>query len=158
MRRRADWLWARLGDLSARDHSGSEPKRYGKQVWEIDYPTRAGDKFFKGDGENYWLWGWGLRYPLLFPDDGTYTVGKSDYRKDWFFQQTPHATSTAWKNPDAKDPAKRARRPCGWRWPVPTATADWRSRSTANPSAHCGRSPPTPCGTTPTRASGRNSR
>ena len=69
-----------------------KPVRYGKQVWEIGYPTRAGDKFFKGDGENYWLWGWGLRYPLLFPDDITYTIGKSDYRKDWFFQQTPHAT------------------------------------------------------------------
>jgi isocitrate dehydrogenase len=56
-----------------------------------------GDKFYKGDGENYWLWGWGLRYPLLFPNDITYTIGKSDYRKDWFFQQTPHATSTAWR-------------------------------------------------------------
>jgi rhamnogalacturonan endolyase len=83
------------------------PVRYGKQVWEIGYPTRAGDKFFKGDGENYWLWGWGLRYPLLFTDDITYTIGKSDYRRDWFFQQTPHATSTVWKNPDAKDPANQ---------------------------------------------------
>ncbi len=83
------------------------PVRNGRQVWEIGYPTRAGDKFFKGDGANYWLWGWGLRYPLLFPNDVTYTVGKSDYRKDWFFQQTPHSESTAWMNADAKDPANQ---------------------------------------------------
>ncbi len=84
-----------------------KPMRYGKQLWEIGYPTRAGDKFFKGDGENYWLWGWGLRYPLLFPNDITYTIGKSDYRKDWFFQHTPHGTSTAWMNPEAKDAANQ---------------------------------------------------
>jgi len=107
-----------------------KPVRYGKQVWEIGYPTRAGDKFFKGDGENYWLWGWGLRYPLLFPDDVTYTVGKSDYRKDWFFQQTPRATSTAWKNPEAKDPANQR---FGWvkaesldDYPQTNTTGPWR--------------------------------
>jgi rhamnogalacturonan endolyase len=107
-----------------------KPVRYGKQVWEIGYPTRAGDKFFKGDGENYWLWGWGLRYPLLFPDDVTYSVGKSDYRKDWFFQQTPHATSTAWKNPEAKDPANQR---FGWvkaeslkDYPQTDSTGPWR--------------------------------
>jgi rhamnogalacturonan endolyase len=80
------------------------PVRYGKQVWEIGTPTRAADKFLKGDGENYWLWGWCLRYPLLFPEDVTYTVGKSDWRKDWFFEQVPHGESRAWLNPEAKDP------------------------------------------------------
>ncbi len=107
-----------------------KPVRYGKQLWEIGYPTRAGDKFFKGDGENYWLWGWGLRYPLLFPDDITYTIGKSDYRKDWFFQQTPHATSSAWKNPEAKDPANQR---FGWvkaeslkDYPQTNTTGPWR--------------------------------
>jgi rhamnogalacturonan endolyase len=84
-----------------------QPVRYGRQVWEIGYPDRSGDKFFKGDGANYWLWGWPVRYPLLFPDDITYTVGKSDYHKDWFFEQVPHGTSTAWLNPDAKDPANQ---------------------------------------------------
>jgi rhamnogalacturonan endolyase len=108
-----------------------KPARYGKQVWEIGYPTRAADKFFKGDGENYWLWGWGLRYPLLFPNDITYTVGKSDYRKDWFFQQTPRATSTAWKSPDAKDPANQR---FGWvkvesrnDYPTTDSVGPWRS-------------------------------
>jgi rhamnogalacturonan endolyase len=81
-----------------------KPVRFGKQIWEIGYPDRTGDKFFKGDGDNYWLWGWGLRYAGLFPKDVTYTIGKSDYHKDWFFQEVPHSTTTAWLNPDAKDP------------------------------------------------------
>ncbi len=84
-----------------------KPERDGKQVWEIGYPSRTGDKFFKGDGANYWLWGWPLRYPLLFPNDITYTIGKSDYHKDWFFEQVPHGTSTDWENPDAKDIANQ---------------------------------------------------
>jgi rhamnogalacturonan endolyase len=105
-----------------------KPVRHGKQVWEIGYPTRAGDKFFKGDGENYWLWGWGLRYPLLFPDDITYTIGKSDYRKDWFFQQTPRATSTAWKNPEAKDPANQR-----FGWVKPESLRDYPQTDTTGP-------------------------
>ena len=36
--------------------------------------------------------------------DSTYTIGKSDYHKDWFFQEVPHSTTTAWLNPAAKDP------------------------------------------------------
>ena len=44
-----------------------QPVRYGKQIWEIGYPDRTGDKFFKGDGANYWLWGWGLRYSRPLP-------------------------------------------------------------------------------------------
>jgi rhamnogalacturonan endolyase len=88
-----------------------KPVRYGKQIWEIGYPDRTGDKFFKGDGANYWRWGWCVRYPLLFPNDITYTIGQSDYHKDWFFEQVPHGESTAWLNPEAKDPANQ---PFGW--------------------------------------------
>jgi rhamnogalacturonan endolyase len=84
-----------------------KPVRYGKQLWDIGYPDRTGDKFFKGDGENYWLWGWNLRYALLFPNDITYTIGKSDYRKDWFFEEVPHATNLSFVNPQAKDPANQ---------------------------------------------------
>jgi len=78
--------------------------RHGKQVWDIGYPDRTGGKFYKGDGANYWLWGWCVRYGELFPDDITYTIGKSDYHKDWFFEQVPHELSNSWKNPAAKDP------------------------------------------------------
>ena len=81
-----------------------QPVRYGRQVWEIGYPDRTADKFFKGDGANYWLWGWPLRYGDLFPNDVTYTIGKSNYHKDWFFEEVPHSDTDAWKNPAAKDP------------------------------------------------------
>ncbi len=84
-----------------------KPVRYGRQLWDIGYPDRTGGKFFKGDGANYWLWGWNLRYALLFPNDITYTIGKSDYRKDWFFEEVPHATNLSFVNPDAKDPANQ---------------------------------------------------
>jgi rhamnogalacturonan endolyase len=84
-----------------------KPVRYGKQVWEIGYPDRTGGKFFKGDGADYWLWGWPLRYALLFPNDITYTIGKSDYHKDWFFEEVPHATDLSFVNPAAKDPANQ---------------------------------------------------
>jgi rhamnogalacturonan endolyase len=65
-----------------------QPVRYGKQVWEIGIPNRKGSEFFKGD--DYYHWGWYLEYPKLFPNDVNYVVGKSDFRKDWFFEQVPH--------------------------------------------------------------------
>jgi len=99
-----------------------QPVRYGKQIWEIGYPDRTGDKFFKGDADNYWLWGWGLRYAGLFPNDITYTIGKSDYHKDWFFQEVPHSTTTAWMNPDAKDPYNQR---FGWVAIPPTSADPW---------------------------------
>ena len=51
----------------------------------------------------------GLVRPLrpLFPNDITYTIGKSDYRKHWFFEQVPHELSGAWKNAAAKDPLQQ---------------------------------------------------
>jgi rhamnogalacturonan endolyase len=101
-----------------------EPVRYGKQLWEIGYPDRTGGKFFKGDGANYWLWGWPLRYGGLFPNDIEYTIGKSDYHKDWFFEEVPHAISDDWKNPAAKDPLNQR---FGW-VNNPTGTQDmWRA-------------------------------
>jgi rhamnogalacturonan endolyase len=99
-----------------------KPVRYGRQVWEIGYPDRTGDKFFKGDGANYWLWGWGLRYAGLFPNDITYTIGKSDYHKDWFFEEVPHSTTTAWLNPAAKDPYNQR---FGWAAIPPSSADPW---------------------------------
>ncbi len=107
-----------------------KPVRFGRQLWEIGYSDRTGGKFFKGDAANYWLWGWGLRYPLLFPDDITYVIGRSDYHTDWFFQQTPHGESTAWLNPAAKDPANQR---FGWvkaesldQYPQTNQSGPWR--------------------------------
>jgi len=65
-----------------------QPVRYGKQVWEIGIPNRSGAEFFKGD--DYYHWGWYLEYPKLFPRDVRFVVGRSDFRKDWFFEQVPH--------------------------------------------------------------------
>ena len=84
-----------------------KPVRFGKQVWEIGTPDRAADEFLKGDGSNVWLWGWDLRYALLYPNGLTYTVGKSDPKKDWFFEEVPTATNLSFVNPDAKDPANQ---------------------------------------------------
>jgi rhamnogalacturonan endolyase len=84
-----------------------KPVRFGRQVWEIGYPDRAADEFFKGEGRSAWLWGWNLRYALLFPNDLTFTIGKSDPAKDWFFEEVPHATNLSFVNPEAKDPANQ---------------------------------------------------
>jgi rhamnogalacturonan endolyase len=54
----------------------------------------------------------------LFTNDITYTIGKSDCHKDWFFEQVPHALSDAWKNPAAKDPLNQR---FGW---MKTGTPD----------------------------------
>ena len=86
-----------------------QPVRYGKQIWEIGYPDRTGDKFFKGDGANYWLWGWPLRYARPLPQrhhlhhrqerlpQGLVLRGGAALRP-----------TTAWMNPAAKDPSTSA--------------------------------------------------
>jgi rhamnogalacturonan endolyase len=69
------------------------PVRYGKQLWDIGIPNRYGSEFFKGD--DYFHWGWYVQYPKLFPHDVNYVIGRSDFRRDWFFEQVPHD-----ENPD----------------------------------------------------------
>ena len=64
------------------------PVRRGRQLWEIGIPNRNGSELFKG--ESYWSPTIPLDYAKLFPTDVNFVVGKSDYRKDWFFQQVPH--------------------------------------------------------------------
>ncbi len=59
-----------------------------------------------------------------FPNDITYTIGKSDYHKDWFFEQVPHALSDAWKNPDAKDPLNQR---FGWMKTAAAGEDMWRT-------------------------------
>ncbi|HYW44072.1 MAG TPA: polysaccharide lyase family protein [Bryobacteraceae bacterium] len=71
------------------------PERHGKQIWEIGVPNRTGSEFAKGD--DYSHDGMFLQYAKLFPTDVNYVIGKSDYSKDWYFEQVPHN-----ENPDAK--------------------------------------------------------
>jgi len=62
------------------------PVRYGKQLWEIGIPNRSAVEFRHGN--HYWQWGLYLLYPKEFPDDVNYTIGKSDWTKDWNYCQT----------------------------------------------------------------------
>ncbi|XP_058081199.1 uncharacterized protein LOC131229304 isoform X4 [Magnolia sinica] len=84
-----------LGDLVY------EPPRDGPTLWEIGVPDRSAAEFFVPDPNpmyvnklyinhpdkfrQYGLW---ERYADLYPDeDLVYTVGVSDYQKDWFYAQ-----------------------------------------------------------------------
>ncbi|MDI7775953.1 polysaccharide lyase family protein [Asticcacaulis sp. EMRT-3] len=105
-----------------------QPVRHGRQLWQIGYPNQSASEFFKGD--QAWLWGWNLRYALLFPHDLTYTIGKSTPAKDWFFEEVPHATDLSFVNPAAKDPANQT---FGWvktesldQYPQTDHTGPWR--------------------------------
>ena len=70
-----------------------QPVRHGRPLWDIGTPNRDGSEFFKGD--DYFHWGWYLAYPKLFPKDVDFTIGQSDFRKDWFFEQVPHNENPA---------------------------------------------------------------
>lgn len=65
-----------------------KPVRYGQQVWDIGIPNRKASEFLHGD--DYFHWGWYLKYAEDFPNDVNYVIGKSDYRKDWNLEQVPH--------------------------------------------------------------------
>ncbi|GLT60575.1 hypothetical protein SLA2020_333360 [Shorea laevis] len=78
-----------------------EPPRNGATLWEIGIPDRSAAEFYIPDPDPKYINGlyvnhpdryrqYGLweRYADLYPDgDLVYTVGISDYRKDWFFAQ-----------------------------------------------------------------------
>ncbi|MCO6044079.1 polysaccharide lyase family protein [Aeoliella sp. ICT_H6.2] len=64
------------------------PVRRGKQLWEIGIPNRTATEFAGSD--RYFDPRITLEYPQLFPDDVTFTIGKSSPAKDWFFAHVPH--------------------------------------------------------------------
>lgn len=79
-----------------------EPLRSGPTLWEIGIPDRSAAEFYIPDPDpqyinklyinqpenrfrQYGLW---ERYADLYPDqDLVFTVGSSDYKKDWFYAQ-----------------------------------------------------------------------
>ncbi|CAH9088011.1 unnamed protein product [Cuscuta epithymum] len=95
-----------------------DPPRNGPTLWEIGIPDRKASEFFIPDPDphlvntlflnhknekfrQYGLWD---RYTDYYPDkDLVYTVGQSDYRKDWFFAHVNRVgrnkayESTTWK-------------------------------------------------------------
>ncbi|XP_059629775.1 probable rhamnogalacturonate lyase B [Cornus florida] len=83
-----------------------QPPRDGPTLWEIGIPDRSAAEFYIPDPSpkyinklyinhpdrfrQYGLW---ERYADLYPDqDLIYTVGISDYKKDWFFAQVTRKT------------------------------------------------------------------
>jgi rhamnogalacturonan endolyase len=82
------------------------PVRHGRQVWEIGVANRTGIEFDGGD--NYAHDGTFLDYAKLFPNDVNYVIGKSDFKKDWYFEQVPHN-----EDPNAKPAAYNQRTPMG---------------------------------------------
>jgi rhamnogalacturonan endolyase len=69
------------------------PVRRGRQLWEIGIPNRTATEFFKGD--DYFHDGMPVLYAQLFPNDINYVIGQSDFRKDWYYQQVPHADAAS---------------------------------------------------------------
>ncbi|MEO7412402.1 MAG: polysaccharide lyase family protein [Opitutaceae bacterium] len=84
------------------------PVRRGKQLWEIGIPNRNAREFFKGD--DFFHDGMPVNFAKLFPNGINYVVGKSDFRKDWYYQHVPHAEAEAIKLSDeAIEAASRPR-------------------------------------------------
>ncbi|HVX83518.1 MAG TPA: polysaccharide lyase family protein [Phycisphaerae bacterium] len=69
------------------------PVRHGKQLWDIGVANRNASEFFMADHSTDL--DIALQYARLYPDDITYIIGKSDFHKDWFFDQPPHNTDPA---------------------------------------------------------------
>ncbi len=72
-----------------------KPMRYGKQLWEIGVPNRSAEEFKHGD--KYWVWGLYNDYPIEFPNDVDFVIGKSDWGRDWNYAQPPRdGQPTTW--------------------------------------------------------------
>lgn len=71
------------------------PLRKGSQLWDIGIANRSASEFFMA--EKHVDPEISLAYGALFPNDVQYTIGKSNFRTDWFFQHVPHN-----ENPEAK--------------------------------------------------------
>jgi rhamnogalacturonan endolyase len=73
-----------------------KPMRRGKPLWEVGVPNRTASEFAGAD--QFWLPEMPLKYATLFPNDVNFVVGKSDPRRDWFFQHVPHNEDPAAKS------------------------------------------------------------
>lgn len=65
-----------------------KPVRRGKPLWEVGVPNRSGAEFRGGD--EFYKPDMPLAYARHFPNDVTFVIGKSDFRRDWYFQHVPH--------------------------------------------------------------------
>ncbi len=69
------------------------PVRRGRQLWDVGIPNRSGKEFAGGD--DYFHDGMNIVYALAFPNDVHFTIGKSDFARDWFYLHVPHANQRA---------------------------------------------------------------
>lgn len=72
------------------------PVRRGRPLWEVGIANRSGSEF--AGAEQFWVPEKPLEYAKLFPKDVNYVIGKSDFRKDWWFQHVPHNEDPAAKS------------------------------------------------------------
>jgi len=61
------------------------PVTHGRTLWQIGVADRSSREFKGGDDVRHY--GNFLRYPIDFPDDVTFTIGKSHEKTDWNFAQ-----------------------------------------------------------------------
>lgn len=80
------------------------PVRRGKQIWEIGVNNRNASEFLGGD--KFYVPAYLKQYPVLFPTGVNYTVGKSDFTKDWFYAHVPFV-----ENPEAPENTKSSSYP-----------------------------------------------
>lgn len=71
-----------------------KPIHKGESVWQIGIPNRNPTEF--RNGNNFHQWDNYLSYQENFPNDVNYTIGESDYTKDWNYVQ-PAAIQGRWK-------------------------------------------------------------
>jgi rhamnogalacturonan endolyase len=67
------------------------PARFGRTLWQIGIPDRTAREFRHGD--HYWRWGLYFDYAKEFPHDVNFTIGTSDWHRDWNYVQPPHISS-----------------------------------------------------------------
>jgi len=72
------------------------PVRRGRPLWEIGVANRTASEFAGAD--QFWVPEMPLKYAAFFSNDVNFVVGKSDTRRDWFFQHVPHNENPAAKS------------------------------------------------------------
>ncbi|HEY3861358.1 MAG TPA: polysaccharide lyase family protein [Verrucomicrobiae bacterium] len=73
-----------------------QPVHFGRPLWQIGIPNRSAEEFLHGD--HYWQWGLYYQYTNDFPKDVNYTIGRSDFHKDWNYAEVPRGRGrgTTW--------------------------------------------------------------
>ena len=87
------FVTVKAGETTALGNVTWTPERVAPTVWEIGIPDRTAAEFRHGD--DWWVggvwpnlhWAKFMDYPQEFPNGVNYTIGKSDWKKDWNFDQ-----------------------------------------------------------------------